>query len=179
MDPSHRSVAFQRLRSVAISFLAAVLLATLLPGAGPMPVKAKDPAGKCQEKLFRKAAPAHKDCVVLKTGTLEAVVDALPAGFTESVVFAGLTNPTNIEFAADGRVFVAEKSGVIKVFDSLTDTTPTAFTALQTNVHNFWDRGLLGLALDPSLTNPALPLRPWVYVLYAYDHILGGIGSRR
>ena len=33
--------------------------------------------------------------------------------------------------------------------------------------------GLLGLALDPSLTNPSLPSRPWVYVLYTYDHILG------
>jgi len=32
-----------------------------------------------------------------------------------------------MEFAADGRVFVAEKSGRVKVFDSLTDTTPTLF----------------------------------------------------
>ena len=35
----------------------------------------------------------------------------LPAGFQESVVFSGLTNPTAVRFAADGRVFVAEKSG--------------------------------------------------------------------
>ena len=102
----------------------------------------------------------------------------LPSGFTESVAFNGLTNPTNLEFAADGRVFVTEKSGNIKVFDSLSDPTPTTFTDLTTNVHNYWDRGLLGLALDPSLTNPALPLRPWVYVLYAYDHILGSAGER-
>jgi hypothetical protein len=32
---------------------------------------------------------------------------ALPAGFQESVVWSGLTYPTNIEFAPDGRVFVA------------------------------------------------------------------------
>ena len=31
-------------------------------------------------------------------------------------------NPTVVSFASDGRVFVAEKRGVIKVFDSLTDT---------------------------------------------------------
>ena len=42
----------------------------------------------------------------------------LPAGFQESVVFSGLTNPTAVRFAPDGRVFVAEKRGVIKVFDS-------------------------------------------------------------
>ena len=74
-----------------------------------------------------------------------------PAGFQESVVFSGLTNPTVVRFAADGRVFVAEKRGVIKVFDSLTDTTPTIFADLNVNVHNFWDRGLLGMALDPEL----------------------------
>ena len=42
---------------------------------------------------------------------------ALPSGFQESTVYSGLTNPTAIEFASDGRVFVAEKRGVIKVFD--------------------------------------------------------------
>jgi len=98
---------------------------------------------------------------------------ALPSGFAESIVFSGLTNPTNIEFAADGRIFVAEKSGVIKVYDNVNDTTPTSFSVLPPNVHNYWDRGLLGLTLDPSLTNPSLPSRPWVYVLYTYDHILG------
>jgi len=102
-----------------------------------------------------------------------SAANGLPVGFSESLAIGGLVNPTNLEFAADGRVFVTEKSGVIKVFDSLTDTTPTTFSDLTTNVHNFWDRGLLGLALDPSLTNTALPLRPWVYVLYTYDHILG------
>ena len=39
----------------------------------------------------------------------------------------GLVDPTAIQFAADGRIFVAEKSGRIYVFDSLTDTTPTLF----------------------------------------------------
>ena len=68
----------------------------------------------------------------------------------------------------DGRVFVAEKRGVIKVFDSLTDTTPDVFADLNVNVHNFWDRGLLGMALAPNF-----PTDPYVYVLYTYDHVLG------
>jgi hypothetical protein len=45
--------------------------------------------------------------------------------YQESTAFSGLTNPTAVRFASDGRVFVAEKSGLIKVFDDLTDTTPT------------------------------------------------------
>ncbi|HEX2418729.1 MAG TPA: PQQ-dependent sugar dehydrogenase [Micromonosporaceae bacterium] len=92
----------------------------------------------------------------------------LPEGFQESVVFSGLTNPTVVQFAADGRVFVAEKRGVIKVFTSLTDSTPDVFADLNVNVYNFWDRGLLGMALAPNF-----PTSPYVYVLYTYDHELG------
>src|SRR5262249_6984971 len=39
---------------------------------------------------------------------------SLPSGFTDSVVFSGLDAPTAIAFAPDGRVYVAEKPGVIK-----------------------------------------------------------------
>ena len=97
----------------------------------------------------------------------------LPSGFQETVVFSGLTNPTVVRFSPDGRVFVAEKSGRIKVFDNLTDPTPTVFADLSTNVHNFWDRGLLGFALDPNF-----PTNPYVYVLYAYDAAIGGLAPR-
>ena len=98
----------------------------------------------------------------------EAQGATTPAGFSESVVFSGLTNPTVVRFSPDGRVFVAEKRGVIKVFDSLTDPTPDVFADLNANVHNFWDRGLLGMALDPGF-----PANPYIYVLYTYDHELG------
>ncbi|MGH9428771.1 MAG: hypothetical protein ACRD2L_20990, partial [Terriglobia bacterium] len=47
--------------------------------------------------------------------TPSASAQTLPAGFQESVVFSGLTEPTAIDFASDGRVFVAERSGLIKV----------------------------------------------------------------
>src|SRR5262245_6159963 len=89
---------------------------------------------------------------------------ALPTGFQESTVFSGLTFPTNFRFASDGRIFVAEKSGLIKVFDNLSDTTPTTFADLRSQVDDYWDRGLLGLALDPNF-----PTAPYVYVLYTYD----------
>jgi glucose/arabinose dehydrogenase len=92
----------------------------------------------------------------------------LPTGFSESVVWSGLTHPTNIEFAPNGKVFVAEKSGIVKVFDSVSDPSPDTFADLNVNVYNFWDRGLLGLAVDPGF-----PARPYLYVLYTYDHELG------
>jgi glucose/arabinose dehydrogenase len=107
-------------------------------------------------------------------GTPEPAASAsLPPGFQEEIVFAGLTQPTAVRFSPDGRVFVAEKGGLIKVFDNLTDTTPTVFADLRTQVHNFWDRGLLGLALPPNF-----PTNPWVYVLYTFDAAIGGTAPR-
>src|SRR4029450_8769692 len=69
--------------------------------------------------------------------------------------------------------FVGQKNGVIRVFQSLTDTNPVTFADLSGRVHDFWDRGLLGLALPPNF-----PLSPYVYVLYAYDAPIGGTGPR-
>ena len=106
--------------------------------------------------------------LLVGSGQASTAGAALPPGFQESVVFGGLDHPTALRFSPDGRVFVAEKNGRIKVFDDLADTTPTLFADLSTNVYNFWDRGLLGLALDP-----AFPSQPYVYVLYTYDHELG------
>lgn len=94
-------------------------------------------------------------------------------GFQESIVFSGLVEPTVLAFASDGRVFVAEKSGLIKVFASLTATTPTIFADLRTNAHNYADRGLLGMALHPNF-----PATPYVYVLYTYDAAKGGTAPR-
>ena len=74
----------------------------------------------------------------------------VPAGFSEETVVTGLTQPTAVRFSSDGRVFVAEKRGMIKEFDSVSDTTPRVVADLRTNVHDFWDRGLLGIALDPN-----------------------------
>ena len=36
-------------------------------------------------------------------------------------------------------------------------------------MHDYWDRGLLGLALDPQFSSG----RPYVYVLYAYNKAPG------
>ncbi len=90
-------------------------------------------------------------------------------GFQETTAFSGLEAPTAVRFAPDGRIFVAEKPGGIKVFDGLGDSTPTWVANLRPEVDHNWDRGLLGLALDPDF-----PARPFVYVLYTYDAPIGG-----
>ncbi len=111
------------------------------------------------------------------TLTLISVSSALATqtrpNFSESVPISGLLAPTDIAFAPDGRVFISEKSGLIKEYDSLSDPTPTVVADLRTEVHNFWDRGLLSLTLDPQF-----PERPYLYVLYTYDAAIGGTAPR-
>ncbi len=124
----------------------------------------------------RRAAPRHSvarcassDCFVVAAAVVAALpataAAIVPAGFQETTVWSGLVNPTSVRFADDGRVFVAEKRGRVLEFDSLADPTPTVFADLSTAVHDFWDRGLLGMTLDPQFTTG----RPYVYVLYTYN----------
>lgn len=123
-----------------------------------------------QAAAWRLALPA-----LLAVATLAPAAGAatLPAGFFETVAISGLTNPTAVKFARDGRVFVAEKSGRIKVFSSLQDPSPSLFADLSMNVHDFWDRGLLGLELHPNF-----PETPFVYVSYTHDAAIGGVAPR-
>lgn len=84
--------------------------------------------------------------------------------FQVETVFSGLNYPTVVRFSSDGRVFVAEKGGTVKIFDSLTDTTPTTALDLSAEVYAYWDRGLLGMALHPNF-----PTTPYIYLLYTLD----------
>src|SRR6266516_1866378 len=119
--------------------------------------------------LISVAAMVLGAALIAQAGPSPAGASTLPTGFRDSVVLSGLTNPTVLQFAPDGRIFVGQKNGVIKVFQSLTDTNPVTVADLSAKVDDYWDRGLLGLALDPNF-----PTDPYVYVLYAYDAPIGG-----
>ena len=113
---------------------------------------------------------ATPQLLVAGTAPADAATTAtLAPGFTDSVAISGLGYPAEFAFAPDGRVFVAERTGRIEVFDNLADTTPTRFADLSTQVYNQYDRGMLGITVDPGW-----PARPYVYVIYAYDGDPGG-----
>ena len=106
---------------------------------------------------------------VLAATTQPLAVGATPAGFETTNVITGLNRPTNMEFASDGRIFVAEQGGLLKVFDGIDDTTATIVADLRDATHAVDGRGLLGLALDPDFPNT-----PDIYVMYAHDAPIGG-----
>jgi glucose/arabinose dehydrogenase/PKD repeat protein len=120
-------------------------------------------------RLVITAAVLLSTALVTQAGPSPAGASTLPTGFRDSVALSGLTNPTVLQFAPDGRIFVGQKNGVIKVFQSLTDTSPVTVADLSGEVDDYWDRGLLGLALAPNF-----PADPYIYVLYAYDAPIGG-----
>lgn len=154
-----RSVALSRsIRRIAALLASLTLLLTSIPA----PVTAVDPIGGG-------AQPARLDRPPLGGRSTNAGDAFLMPDFVDEVVLDGLDWPVTLDFADDGRVFVAEKSGAIKVFDSLADPTPSTWADIGTKVHDFWDRGLLGMALDPDFsTNGRL------YVAYTFNAQIGG-----
>ena len=76
--------------------------------------------------------------------------------------------PTGIAIAPDGRIFVAQKSGVVMVIENGV-TLPTPFINLAAEVLDHHDRGLLGIALDPGFSENG-----YVYFAYTWDHNGGG-----
>ncbi|MDQ3724412.1 MAG: PQQ-dependent sugar dehydrogenase [Actinomycetota bacterium] len=82
----------------------------------------------------------------------------------------GLRKPTAVDFAPDGKMFVADWFGRVKVFDSVEDTSPTLAVDVATDVHSFGDRGLLGMKLDPEFGTSE---NNFVYLAYAYDVPMG------
>lgn len=123
-------------------------------------------------KVLPIAGVAAAGWIVASSSRLDGST-VLPAGFSDTIVLSGLTTPTVVDFASDGRVFVGEKSGLIKVFDGLSDLQPSVFADLRTQVYNFGDRGLLGMALDPGF-----PTSPYVYVLYTRDAVIAGTAPK-
>jgi glucose/arabinose dehydrogenase len=132
-----------------------VVLALLPAGAASAAPSPRD-RGELFGRAARSTAPSSP-----------AIAAALPTGFADNVVFGQLTQPTAIAFAPGGKIFVGEKRGIVKVWDSVSDPSVTQAFDLQTAVHNFWDRGLLGLAVDPGFGTTG---RNFVYVLYTHEH---------
>lgn len=97
----------------------------------------------------------------------EAGAASLPAGFTSTPVFTGLTLPMAVAFSPDGKVYVAEKGGKIKVFPNISSNSGTVFKDLSQRVYDFADRGLMSIEVDPRLGDGSG--HDYVYALYAKD----------
>src|SRR5881398_3050993 len=88
-----------------------------------------------------------------------AIAANLPTGFTEAQVGGNLSgSPTAMAFAPDGRLFVCQQGGQLRVIkNGVLLSTP--FVSL--TVDSSGERGLLGIAFDPNFTT-----NHYLYVYY-------------
>jgi glucose/arabinose dehydrogenase len=104
------------------------------------------PAARCGRWL----AGLVTTLVLLAPGLVFApsVVAEPPAGFQTSLVIGdGLDGPSGFEIAPDGRIFVLERAGKVKIVKN-GQLLPTPFADLPSE--DTGDRGLIGIAFDPE-----------------------------
>lgn len=109
-------------------------------------------------------------CSRFRTVALLALLFALPFGWAGAQTFpsnfAGVQiatglDPVGMDVAPDGRVFLAEKSGKVRIIKNEA-LLPTPFVTIP-NVDNFNERGLLKVLVDPDFATNG-----YVYVYYTF-----------
>lgn len=90
------------------------------------------------------------------------LVDAITPTFTRVMVASGLANPSAMTVAPDGRIFVCEQEGNLRVIKNGTLLTAPALT-VNVNLGNefYSERGLLGVTVDPDFAD-----NNYIYVFY-------------
>lgn len=81
-----------------------------------------------------------------------------PTGFNQVLVAGGISNPTVMAFAPDGRLFVAQQTGQLRIIkNGVLLSQP--FISLSVNATG--ERGLLGIAFDPAFAT-----NQFIYLYY-------------
>src|SRR5438874_8192120 len=97
--------------------------------------------------------------IVFGYGSNESAIGAtLPQGFSETMVSGGLSGPTAMDFAPDGRLFVCLQGGQLRV---IKNGALLATPFLTVTVDSSGERGLLGVAFDPNFAT-----NNFIYIYY-------------
>ncbi|GAB2588390.1 hypothetical protein GCM10027190_41630 [Spirosoma areae] len=107
---------------------------------------------------------------LLLTGHRTAA-QTFPANFASVQIATGL-DPVGLDSAPDGRIFITEKSGKVRIVKNGA-LLPTPFVTIP-NVDNVNERGLQGIVLDPNFN-----ANNFVYVYYTYKAPGGSVSNNR
>src|SRR3712207_5297007 len=83
----------------------------------------------------------------------------LPLGFTNTKVATGINGGTDLEFAPDGRLFVNNQGGLVRIVKP--GGKLTTFLDLSAKINPTQERGLMGIAFDPAFST-----NHFVYLYY-------------
>ena len=87
-----------------------------------------------------------------------AAGETLVTGFEQTELLRGVANPTAINVAPDGRIFVSQQDGRLRVVKNGV-LQPTPFLTI--TVGQTTTAGLMGIAFDPQF-----PAQPYIYAFY-------------
>ena len=105
--------------------------------------------------------PLRTICLALAcslAAVAQGAAATLPAGLVEVLVASGLRRPTAMTFAPDGRLFICEQGGTLRV---VKNNTLLSTPFLTVTVSSTGERGLLGVPFDPAFATNG-----FVYIYY-------------
>ena len=118
-------------------------------------------------------------CLLFSSSFYDATVSS---GFRPETIAEGINAGTALATTPDGRVYVAEQTGHVRIVeDGVVLERP--LLDLSETVNTNWERGLIGMQFDPEY-----PLKPYLFVVYVgsnpYVHhfisrfaIVGGVAD--
>ena len=102
--------------------------------------------------------PSKFFALIFLTACVSAFAIQLPDGFSVETVCEGIDGAVTMDLARDGRIFICEQTGALRV---VKDGALLAEPFVRIAVDDYWERGLVGVALHPKF-----PETPFVYVHY-------------
>lgn len=127
-------------------------------------------------KRFTCSGPGHSLVIVLSLGL--ALISlrptaaqepppegalAVPAGFSDALLADNIGGPTALAFTPDNRMLVTTQGGQIRVHSLAGALLNTAFTFSSTVLCSNFERGLLGIAVDPNFAG-----NNYLYLYYTF-----------
>ena len=88
----------------------------------------------------------------------------VPDDFESLPLADGVHQPTDVAWAPDGRMFVSELAGVVRVVDPALAPRATKLLDISDHVNSFGERGLTGIAVDRDFA-----ANGYLYLLYTYE----------
>ncbi len=133
-----------------------------LESSGTTPLAQRMKQDGTSTGCFRRSKPGRSwprwTTVVVWFACVSVSSATVPTGFRDFLVAGGISAPTAMEFAPDGRLFVCQQNGQLRVVKNMS-LLSTPFLSVTTDSSN--ERGLLGVAFDPGFAT-----NRFVYVYY-------------
>jgi glucose/arabinose dehydrogenase len=109
-------------------------------------------------------------CVVFGSITSHAAPLPGESDFQKVTIVTGLANAVDFEIAPDGRIFILNRYGEVRIFLPATNTT---VLAADMDIYHGKEAGLLAIAFDPDFTN-----NNFIYLFYSPKNYTGNRVSR-